>query len=80
MYSELDGCISVDSAPHGSFCEGKGCRRHAEQRLTVIGGGYHNVNGLYCYSCGEEFARMIKNIVGILALEAKKHSLCPLTR
>jgi len=51
--------VSVDSAPRGSVCEW--CGKPAEVQLTAIGGNAHNEGGLFCRSCGEEFARAVAN-------------------
>lgn len=51
--------ISIDFAPHSSTCEW--CGKSADERLTAIGGIYHNKGGFFCRSCGEEFTRLILN-------------------
>lgn len=51
--------ISVDFAPRGSLCEW--CGKPAEKQLTAIGGSYHNESGLFCQSCGEQFAQVVLN-------------------
>jgi hypothetical protein len=57
--------VSVDSAPRGSLCEW--CGKPAVVQLTAIGGNAHNEGGLFCRSCGEEFARAVSNIDGMAA-------------
>jgi hypothetical protein len=64
--NQLRGYIARDFAPAGSRCEGKGCSKPAEYRLTVIGGSHHNVSGLFCHSCSESFTRAIENTIRIL--------------
>ena len=49
--------ISVDFAPQGSLCEW--CGKPAVHQLTALGGKHHNEGGLFCRSCGEEFARTV---------------------
>ncbi len=51
--------FSVDFAPRGSHCEW--CGQPAERQLTAIGGSYHNEGGLFCLSCGEQFAQAVVN-------------------
>lgn len=69
MYCTFDGHISTDLAPCGSLCENTGCSKRAEQRMTIIGGGRHNVSRLFCYSCGEKFACTFTNVVHILTVK-----------
>jgi transposase-like protein len=57
--NEFFQAISIDAAPHSSTCEW--CSRPAEERLTAIGGTYHNKGGFFCRVCGEEFTRLILN-------------------
>ena len=57
--------VSVDSAPRGSFCEW--CGKPAVVQLTAIGGNAHNEGGLFCLSCGEDFARAVANVGGMAA-------------
>jgi transposase-like protein len=57
--NEFSQAISIDAAPHSSTCEW--CSRPAEERLTAIGGMYHNKGGFFCRECGEEFTRLILN-------------------
>jgi hypothetical protein len=55
--NEFNRPVATDSPPHGSLCEW--CGKPAEQQLTAIGGARHNENGIFCRSCGEQFARAV---------------------
>jgi transposase-like protein len=57
--NEFFQAISIDEAPSSSTCEW--CSRPADERLTAIGGTYHNKGGFFCHECGEEFTRLILN-------------------
>jgi hypothetical protein len=57
--NEFYQSISIDFAPHSSICEW--CSQPAVERLTAIGGAYHNKGGFFCRACGEEFTRLILN-------------------
>ena len=60
-YNEFHRPISADFAPRGSICEW--CGQPAEQRLTAIGGTYHNRSGTFCRSCGERFLAAVMRSV-----------------
>ena len=57
--NDFSQAISIDFAPHSSTCEW--CNKPANERLTAIGGIYHNKGGFFCSACGEEFTRLIIN-------------------
>ncbi len=57
QFNEFRRPVSVDFAPQGSLCEW--CGKLAERQLTAIGGTFHNEGGLFCRSCGEEFAQVV---------------------
>ncbi len=57
--NEFQRPVSVDFAPHDSLCEW--CHKPAEQRLTAVGGKYHNESGVFCRSCGELFTQGVAN-------------------
>ncbi len=56
MSQNFNSNISVDCAPKGKLCDGKDCGRPALYHLTVIGGRFHNISGLFCGFCSEVFA------------------------
>jgi hypothetical protein len=58
---QLSQYIASDLAPSGSQCEGKGCSKLAEQRLTIRDGSGHNVSKLFCCSCSEACACAIED-------------------
>ena len=57
--NEFQRPVSVDSTSSGSQCEW--CGKPAEQRLTAVGGTYHNESGAFCRSCGEQFTQTVAN-------------------
>lgn len=59
--------VSVDTAPRGSSCEW--CGKPAEFQLTAIGGNSHNEGGLFCRSCGEDFARAVASSASATATQ-----------
>jgi hypothetical protein len=70
---QLGQYIASDLAPSGSQCEGKGCSKLAEQRLTIRDGSGHNVSKLFCCSCSEAFACAIEDTICILATPTKAY-------
>lgn len=67
---EFSGPIAIDFAPVGSACEW--CGKPAEYELTAIGGARHNMSGLFCRSCGNEF---IKSVTGDYDLDMLRREL-----
>jgi hypothetical protein len=49
--------VTVDDAPAGSRCEW--CGKPAVYQLLATGGKYHNQEGCFCATCGEEFVRAV---------------------
>jgi hypothetical protein len=58
-FNEFRRPVSVDFAPRGSLCEW--CGKPAEQKLTAIGGRFHNDGGTFCRACGEKFTQVVTN-------------------
>jgi hypothetical protein len=53
LKNEFNRLVARDSAPTGSTCEW--CGRPAKHQLTAVGGVRHNIKGIFCRSCGEQF-------------------------
>ena len=49
--------VSLDDVPPGRLCEW--CGKPAIYQLTALGGIHHNEEGLFCQTCGEQFARAV---------------------
>jgi hypothetical protein len=68
--NEFNSPVSIDFAPEHCVCEW--CGKPAEYELTAIGGKYHNMSALFCYSCGQEFYAVVAGSYDLEALIAKK--------
>jgi hypothetical protein len=60
LKNEFNRLVARDSAPLGSTCEW--CGRPAEHQLTAIGGVRHNIKGIFCCSCGEQFQQAMTKL------------------
>lgn len=55
--NEFRNPVTVDEAPANSRCEW--CGEPAVYLLLATGGQYHNQEGCFCATCGEEFVRNV---------------------
>lgn len=55
--NEFNAPVTSDLTTVGSVCDW--CGQGAEQRLTAIGGSWHNKTGVFCCSCGQVFMEKI---------------------
>ena len=55
--NEFGQSVTMDFAPAGSVCGW--CGKPAVERLTVIGGKWHNEGGYFCHECGEKFIQAV---------------------
>jgi len=65
--SEFSHSISRDSVPSGSTCEW--CDNTADHHLMVTGGTHHNMEGVFCHSCSEQFSQAVQGLPDTLQQE-----------
>jgi hypothetical protein len=70
LKNEFNRLVARDSAPMGSTCEW--CSRPAEHQMTAIGGVRHNIKGIFCRLCGEQFQHSMTK-VPIIMYQAYTH-------
>jgi hypothetical protein len=57
--NEFQGPVSRDLTQQGSVCDW--CGQTGEQRLSAIGGSFHNMSGVFCNPCGQQFMERVVN-------------------
>jgi hypothetical protein len=55
--NEFQRPVAVDLIPPGKVCDW--CYQTAERKLTALGGRLHNMGGIFCSPCGEQFVKGI---------------------
>jgi hypothetical protein len=57
--NEFQASVVTDLTSPGTVCDW--CDQTAEQRLTALGGSWHNKTGVFCSPCGQLFLEKVVN-------------------